>query len=96
MLERSVEAGLRRKVEKRGGLCLKFTSPGCSGVPDRILITGDGRVVFVELKQTKGRLSAIQEYQIARMRAAGCDVRVVHGRKEVDAMLEDIYGVQAT
>jgi len=78
MLESSIEAGLRDKVVKHGAMFLKFTSPNMSGVPDRIIIT-DGRVIFVELKQTNGRLRPSQEVVIARMRRHGADVRVVYG-----------------
>lgn len=92
MRERCVEAALRKKVERRGGLCLKFTSPGYDGVPDRVVVTGDGRVIFVELKQAAGKLSAIQEYTIARMRKHGADVRVAYGIKGVEALVEEIYG----
>lgn len=94
MQEKGIEAGLRRKVEKHGGLCLKFTSPGHDGVPDRLIITGDGRVIFVELKQATGRLSPIQKYMIDRMRKHGADVRVAYGVKGVNELIEEIYGVQ--
>lgn len=97
MLERSVEAGLVEKVKKRGGLCFKFTSPGCSGVPDRIIIY-KGRVIFVELKQTNGRLSPIQKVTIEKMRRHGATVYVVYGSRGVDSMLEEVMpnAIQAT
>ena len=90
MLERSVEAGLRRQVEKRGGLCLKFTSPGCSGVPDRVIIA-EGRVVFVELKQEDGRLRPMQKVMIRRMQRAGADVRVVYGAAGVRELMKELW-----
>lgn len=92
MLERSVEAGLREKVRKHGGLCFKFVSPGCSGVPDRLIID-NGRVIFVELKQDKGRLAPAQKQTIERMRSHGADVRVVYGSAGVNELIEELYGV---
>lgn len=89
MLERSVEAGLVEKVKRRGGLCYKFVSPGCSGVPDRLIIY-KGKVTFVELKQTYGRLSPIQKRTIERMRYHGATVYVVYGSEGVDKMLEEV------
>ena len=89
MLERSVEAGLVEKVKRRGGLCYKLVSPGCSGVPDRMIIY-KGRVVFVELKQTRGRLSPIQQVTIEKMRRHGATVYVVYGSAGVDSMLEEV------
>lgn len=53
-LEKDIEQKLRRTVEKHGGRCLKWTCPGWSGVPDRIILLPGGRVVFVELKRPKG------------------------------------------
>lgn len=48
--EAQIERYLKKKVESVGCYCLKFTSPGFSGVPDRIILMPGGRVVFAELK----------------------------------------------
>lgn len=90
MLERSVEAGLLEKVKKHGGLCYKFVSPGCSGVPDRVIIT-EGRVIFVELKQTYGRLSPIQKRTHERMRYHGAEVHTVYGSEGVNKLVKEIW-----
>lgn len=34
MLEREIEQRLMQGVERLGGLCYKWTSPSCRGVPD--------------------------------------------------------------
>lgn len=90
MLERSVEAGLLEKVKKRGGLCYKFVSPGCSGVPDRIIID-KGRVIFVELKQTYGKLTPIQKRTHERMRYHGAQVYTVYGSTGVDKLVKELW-----
>ena len=90
MLESSIEAGLREQVIKHGGMFLKFTSPGTRGVPDRIIID-NGRVIFVELKQSSGRLSTSQEVVIKRMRRHGADVRVVYGQAGAKALVKDLW-----
>lgn len=60
-LEKDIEQKLRRKVEAMGGRCLKWTCPGWSGVPDRIVLLPGGRIYFVETKRPKGgELSALQ------------------------------------
>lgn len=89
MQERSIEAGLRREVEKRGGLTFKFTAPGQAGVPDRIIIH-EGRVVFVELKQENGRLSPVQQVMIQRMRKHGAEVHVAYGMDEVRELVREV------
>ena len=50
MKESQIERRLVEGVKRLGGMCLKFVSPGTLGVPDRIIITAKGRVIFVELK----------------------------------------------
>ncbi len=57
MKESTIEARLVREVKKRGGLCYKFVSPDNAGVPDRIVITPEGRTIFVELKTLVGHLA---------------------------------------
>lgn len=90
MLEKQIEARMCRMLEKRGCLCFKLQSPGNTGVPDRLILTPGGRVVFVELKTQAGRLSALQTYQIARMRKSGAEVRTVKGWDEAKAFVEEV------
>lgn len=90
MLEKEVEGRMVRMVKERGGLCLKFVSPNNPGVPDRIIITPEGRVVFVELKTETGRLANIQKWQIDEMKKRGADVRVVNGWPAARALVEEV------
>lgn len=79
--EKDIESWLKTKIEAKGGLFFKFISPGQDGVPDRIAIMPDGRMIFVELKTETGVLSAQQIYQIVRLRRLGQQVCVVFGLK---------------
>lgn len=92
MNESRIERHLTEGVKKLGGLCLKFTSPGHPGVPDRLILTADGRVIFVELKTEVGRLSKIQAYTISEMRKRGADVRVTKGLDDVKRLLAELGG----
>lgn len=98
MLEKEIERRMVKIVKDRGGLCYKFVSPNNPGVPDRIIITPEGRVVFVELKTEIGRLANIQKWQLDEMRKRGADVRVAKGWDAVKALLEEVIprAVQAT
>ena len=60
MLEKQIEAYLVKKVKEKGGIAYKFTSPQNRGVCDRIVVL-PGRVIFVEVKQPKGKLSELQK-----------------------------------
>ena len=90
-LESEIEKKMKEKILKKGGLFFKFVSPGNDGVPDRIVITPKGRIIFVEMKEDKGRLSPIQKYQIERIRKCGCDCRVIKGRKESEEFIDEIF-----
>lgn len=92
MKESQIERRLVEGVKRLGGMCLKFVSPGTLGVPDRIIITAKGRVIFVELKTETGRLTKIQRYVIGEMQNRGADARVVKGIDEVKELLAEIEG----
>ena len=95
MLESQIARNLVNGVKKLGGMCIKFTSPGTPGVPDRIIITATGKIIFAELKTEVGRLSKLQAYTIAEMRKRGADVRVVKGADAVKELLAEIEGGDA-
>lgn len=83
MLEKDIEKLFRDEIKKAGGKAYKFTSPGNDGVPDRIVMLPDGRIVFVELKTDTGKLSKLQELQCRQIAELGQTVRVLHGLSEV-------------
>lgn len=74
MLERDVESRFKREVEKYGCRCLKFVSPGCTGVPDRIVLIPGGMVCFVELKAPGKAERPRQEYVQGMLRKMGFTV----------------------
>ena len=86
-LEKDVEAHLRNEVLKLGGKAYKFVSPANRSVPDRIIIMPGGRVIFVEVKTTKGKLTKGQEREIKFLADMGCSVFTVYGKKEVDEII---------
>lgn len=87
--EKTTEAYLRDRVKALGGQSYKWVSPGCSGVPDRIIIKPGGGVFFVELK-SEGRTSTKQQKKRqAELRALGCTVYMdVDTKAQVREVLE--------
>lgn len=79
MLERELEKIFVSEMKKLDGYAYKFVSPGNDGVPDRIAIFPDGRLVFAELKADDGTLSALQIAQIRRLRSLNQDAVMVRG-----------------
>lgn len=92
MRERSIETYLREQVRQAGGIAFKWVSPGNNGVPDRIVIMPGGRVVFAELKAPGRKPTQLQQYQHERLRALGCDVRVIDSREGVDTLIRELAG----
>ncbi len=84
MTESSFERFVLRLVKSCGGLALKWVSPGCTGVPDRVCFFPGGRVVFIELKRPGrvGGLSPRQQKMIARLRGLGAEVWVLRSADE--------------
>ncbi len=91
MKESQIERRLVQGVKDRGGMCMKFTSPNLPGVPDRIVLTPDGRIIFIELKTEIGRLSKIQRWVVSEMQLRGADVRVLHGLDQVKEFLQEVF-----
>ena len=77
-------------VQGGGGLCYKFASPGNRGVPDRLVITPDGRVFFVELKSKTGRLSELQKFQKSELEKRNVTVRVLNSVAAVQEFVEEL------
>jgi len=90
MRERDVEKKLVQGVKRLGGECLKWVSPGNTGIPDRIVILPSGDIFFVELKTGAGRLSGPQDYWQYRLRELNCVAVVLYGFDQVDWFLKQI------
>ena len=54
-----------------GCLCLKFESPGFTGVPDRMILMPGGEMFFVELKAPGKKERPRQRYVQDQLRALG-------------------------
>ncbi|MCI8916905.1 MAG: VRR-NUC domain-containing protein [Oscillospiraceae bacterium] len=91
MKESQIERYLVREVKNHGGLCFKFVSPGNPGVPDRIIVTPDGRSIYVELKTEIGRLAKVQKWQRSELEKRGADVRVLFGMDAVKDFLREVF-----
>ena len=90
MRERDIEHKLVTETVKRGGVAMKFVSPGCIGVPDRIVMLPGGRMGFVELKAPGKKPRPIQTRRIRQMQAMGFKVFVVDGMEQIGSVLDEI------
>lgn len=90
--EADVERHLVRLVEKAGGKAYKFVSPGRAGVADRLVVLPGGRVWFVELKTSTGRLSALQQVFAADMAALGQNYTVLWSKDDATTFVSSHCG----
>ena len=89
MIENQVERYLHSKIGLIGGLCLKFTATGTSGVPDRLLLY-NGRVVFVEVKRPGEKPRPLQVEVARRLREAGAHVYCLSTKEQVNEFVKDL------
>lgn len=90
--ERQIERRFVNAVRGRGGLALKFVSPGRVGVPDRIVLLPGGRCVFAEMKAPRGRLRRSQKAVKTEIESYGFDYSVIASYEEVEAFCEQYFG----
>ena len=81
-MERDVERYVRKKVEKMGGLCMKWVSPGKIGVPDRIVLMPEGWICFVEFKDDDYQPTKLQLYWQDTLRHLGFNATIIRGLDE--------------
>lgn len=85
--EREIEAKLKDMVQHWHGRCLKWTSPGNSGVPDRIVLLPGGHVIFVECKRPKDyKVSSLQEFWQKELRSMGFQCEIVKSMEDLDRL----------
>ena len=90
MRERQIEIKLRDAVKVKGGLALKFVSPGVVGVPDRLILVPDGHVYFVELKAPGKSLSPKQLKMAAVLKRLGHKVWIIDNLEKVKEFVEGL------
>lgn len=90
--ESRIERKLCEGVRRLGGRAYKLISPGCAGLPDRLVCLPDGTVFFTELKTEKGRLSPKQRRRVDELSKMRQRVRVLYGENDVEDFLIFLRG----
>ena len=87
MREKVVEGKLVRAVKKAGGLAVKLTSPGLSGMPDRLVILPAGCVAFVEVKAPGLKPRPLQIRRHEMLRRLGYKVYVLDEATQISDLV---------
>lgn len=95
MREKTIEHKLVMETKRRGGMAVKFTSPGMNGMPDRLVLLPKGRMGFVELKAPGKKPRLLQELRMRQLRRLGFLVAVVDSAEQIDYVLCRIGGGDA-
>ena len=95
MEEKRIERRLVRMTSQMGGMALKFVSPGCDGVPDRLVLLPGCKVGLVELKAPGKKPRPLQVRRISQIRKLGFPVFVVDGMEQIEEVLLTIKGGDA-
>lgn len=90
MRESEVEKYLVRRAKELGGKAFKFVSPGCSGVPDRIVVLPGGMIGFLELKAPGEEPRPEQKHRIRQLRTLGCVAGVADSQESAERFLSDL------
>lgn len=88
--ESAVEQKLVAEVKKRGGLAMKFVSPGLDGVPDRLVCFPKGKAAFIELKAPGKKLRPLQQKRKRQLEALGFPVYCVDRKELIGGVLDEL------
>lgn len=90
MREREIEQKFTQEVKKRGGLALKFMSPGYDGMPDRLALLPDRKMGFVEVKAPGKVPRPLQRQRHRLLRELGFHVYVLDDKSQIGGIIDDI------
>lgn len=88
--EKKIEKSLCDMVKSKKGACLKFISPGYSGVPDRICLLPNGKMWFVETKRQDKNSDPLQDVIHELFYKLGFKVRVVSNYEQLKQFEREI------
>lgn len=88
--EKSIEQALTKEVKKRGGLALKFISPGMSGFPDRVIMMKGGKLAFIELKAPGKKMRPLQIKRKRQLEALGFLVYCIDSKEQIGGVFDEV------
>ena len=93
--DKQIEQKLVKKVRAAGGICPKFISPGFDGMPDRLALLPDGRMVFAEIKAPGKKPRPLQMSRHRLLRSLGYRVFIIDSEDGIEKMIDEMKGGDA-
>lgn len=90
MREKTVESTFTSAVKAKGGLAVKFTSPGFNGMPDRLVMFSGGRIAFVEVKAPGEKPRPLQLSRMKLLRRLGFKAFVLDDIEQIGGIIDAI------
>lgn len=90
--EKVIEDYLIKEVEKLGGLCVKLSSPGNNGWPDRVCAMPLGFVVWIEVKAPGKEPGLLQLYYLDELQKRSHWAGWVSTTTDVDKLITTMKG----
>ena len=90
MREKEIEKKLTLEAKKRGGLAVKFVSPGFDGIPDRIVLMPEGKMAFVEVKAPGRHPRPLQTARHKHLSELGFLVFVLDDASQIGGILDAV------
>ena len=90
MREKFVESKFFNAVKAKGGLAVKFISPGYNGMPDRLVMFPGGRIAFVEVKAPGEVPRPLQKSRHRMLRRLGFRVYVLDSPDQIGGIIDEI------
>ena len=92
MSEKDIERKFVRTVKNAGGIAPKFVSPGYDGMPDRIVLLPQGRIGFVEVKDSGKKPRPLQLARHRLLAGLGFQVFVLDRAEQIPEIIMKIGG----
>jgi len=90
MNEKLLEKKLAVAVKRIGGMSFKWTSPGFTGVPDRMILMQGGGAFFAEIKTTGEKPSPRQQVVHRLLEGLGFRVFIIDSQETLNNCIDAI------
>ena len=81
MSESKFQRKLIKQYESEGWYVIRLITTNKSGIPDLLCLKMGEKPLFIEVKSSKGKTSALQEYRIKELNNNGFDAVIMYDKK---------------